>query len=97
MYKTKHLDEKGNKKAVYGLPELFREKIKKAKIVANPGCYATVCLLSTLPIQKLAKYIVFDCKSGYSGAGKSSIYVKDHNTIKENIVAYKLTSHRHKP
>ena len=97
VYKTKHLDEKGNKKAVYGLPELFREKIKKAKIVANPGCYATVCLLSTLPIQKLAKYIVFDCKSGYSGAGKSSIYVKDHNTIKENIVAYKLTSHRHKP
>ncbi len=97
VYKTKHLDEKGNKKAVYGLPEIQKEKIKKAKIIANPGCYATVCLLSTLPIQKLAKYIVFDCKSGYSGAGKESVYAKDNdNSIKENIVAYKLTAHRHK-
>ena len=96
VYGAKHLDEKNNKKAVYGLPELFKEKIRKAKIVANPGCYATVCLLTSLPIQKLARYIVFDCKSGWSGAGKDSIYAKDHNTIKENIVAYKLTTHRHK-
>ncbi len=96
VYGIKHEDEKNNKKAVYGLPEIFKEKIKKAKIVGNPGCYATVCLLTSLPIQKLAKYIVLDCKSGYSGAGKSSIFAKDHNSIKENIVAYKLTSHRHK-
>ena len=85
------------KKAVYGLPELFKEKIKKSKLVANPGCYATACLLSSLPVSKLAKYIVFDCKSGYSGAGKSSKFAKDHNTIKDNIVAYKLVNHRHKP
>ena len=85
------------KSAVYGLPELFKEKIKKSKLVANPGCYATACLLSSLPVSKLAKYIVFDCKSGYSGAGKSSIYAKDHDTIKDNIVAYKLVNHRHKP
>src|SRR3989338_6490126 len=96
VYNAKHLDEKNNKKAVYGLPELFKEKIKKAKIIANPGCYATACLLAALPIQKLARYIIFDCKSGYSGAGKESIYAKDHSAIKENIVAYKLTSHRHK-
>ena len=96
VYEVKHLDEKNNKKAVYGLPELFKEKIKKAKIVGNPGCYATVCTLTSYPIQKFAKYIVFDCKSGYSGAGKSSTYAKDHDTIKENIVAYKLTNHRHK-
>ncbi len=96
VYKVKHLDEKNNKKAVYGLPELFREKIKKAKIVANPGCYATVCLLTALPIQKLAKYIVFDCKSGWSGAGKESVYAKDNSIIKENIQAYKLSKHRHK-
>lgn len=96
VYKTKHPDEKNNKKAVYGLPELFKEKIKKAKVIANPGCYATVCILSAFPIQKLSKYIVFDCKSGYSGAGKNSIYAKDHNVINENIVAYTLTNHRHK-
>src|SRR3989344_7559949 len=85
-------------KAVYGLPELFKNKIKKAKLVANPGCYATVCALTALPIQKLAKYIVFDCKSGWSGAGKESVYAKDpKGTIKDNLVAYKLTAHRHKP
>ncbi len=96
VYKVKHSDEKGNKKAVYGLPELFSGKIKKAKIVGNPGCYATVCLLTGFPIGKLAKYIVFDCKSGWSGAGKESVYAKDHSVIEENIVAYKLTGHRHK-
>lgn len=96
VYNAKHLDGKNNKKAVYGLPELFKEKIKKAKIVANPGCYATVCLLSVLPIQKLAKYIIFDCKSGWSGSGKDSVYAKDPLIIKENIQAYKLTKHRHK-
>ncbi len=97
VYQVTHLDKEGNKKAVYGLPELFKEKIKKAKLVANPGCYATCCILAALPIQKLAKYIVFDCKSGWSGAGKESVYAKDPNIMKENLVAYKLTNHRHKP
>jgi N-acetyl-gamma-glutamyl-phosphate reductase len=97
VYDVKHLDESGNKKAVYGLPELFKEKISKAKIVANPGCYPTVCLLSAFPIQKLAKNIIFDCKTGWSGAGKKSKFAKDHSTIKENIIAYNLVSHRHKP
>lgn len=96
VYEAKHLDEKNNKKAVYGLPELFKDKIKKVKIVANPGCYATACILASYPIQKLAKYIVFDCKSGWSGAGKESIYAKDSSVIKDNIQAYKLTKHRHK-
>jgi N-acetyl-gamma-glutamyl-phosphate reductase len=96
VYGVEHLDKVNNKKVVYGLPEMFREKIKKAKLVANPGCYATVCLLSALPIQKLAKYIVFDCKSGWSGAGKASAYAKDPSIISENIQAYKLINHRHK-
>ena len=94
VYGVKHLDT--CRKSVYGLPELFKEKIKKSKLVANPGCYATVCLLSVLPIKDLAKYTVFDCKSGWSGAGKESKFAKDHDTIKENIVAYKLVNHRHK-
>ena len=94
VYGIEHTDNKT--KAVYGLPELFKEKIKKAKLIANPGCYATVCTLSAFPIQKLVKYVVFDCKSGYSGAGKESAYTKNPSIIKENLVAYKLVNHRHK-
>ncbi len=95
VHGIRHTDKKT--KSAYGLPELFKEKIKKAKVIGNPGCYATACILSALPVQKLAKYIVFDCKSGWSGAGKESAYAKNHNVIKENLVAYKLTGHRHKP
>ena len=99
VYKVTHLDKEGNKKAVYGLPELNekqKNKIKKAKLIANPGCYATSCILAALPIQKLAKYIVFDCKSGWSGAGKESVYAKNPDVIKDNLIAYNLTKHRHK-
>lgn len=95
VYGAKHTDKKTN--AVYGLPELFKEKIKKSNVVANPGCYATACTLSAYPVQKFAKYIVFDCKSGWSGAGKESAYAKNPSIIKENLVAYKLIDHRHKP
>jgi len=93
IYGIKHQD---NKKAVYGLPELFKEKIKKAKLVANPGCYVTSCILNALPIQKLAKYIIFDCKSGYSGAGKEPCYVNEPKNYQDNIIPYKISKHRHK-
>lgn len=93
-YKINHLDKKT--KAVYGLPELFRKEIAKAKVVANPGCYATACLLAGLPIQKLSKYIVFDCKSGYSGAGKKPTYVNEPKNYTDNIIAYNIANHRHK-
>ena len=83
-------------KAVYGLPELFRSKIKNAKVVANPGCYATSCILAALPIQKLAKYIIFDCKSGYSGAGTKPAYVNQPENYTDNVIPYNLTKHRHK-
>lgn len=112
VYETEHADKLLNSKnskglensenfqiktkAVYGLPELFKEKIKKSRVIANPGCYATGMVLSAYPIQKLAQYIVYDCKSGWSGAGKSSVYAKDSSVIKDNITAYKLTKHRHK-
>lgn len=95
VYETKHIDKKT--KATYGLPELFKKRIKGSKVIANPGCYATGMILSAFPIQKSTKYIVFDCKSGWSGAGKSSIYAEDREIIKDNIIAYKLTKHRHKP
>ncbi len=94
VYGFGHKDKE--RKAIYGLPELFREKIKKAKIVANPGCYATGMIASSYPVQKFAKYVIFDCKSGWSGAGKESAYAKDKTLTKDNIIAYNLTRHRHK-
>ena len=96
VYGVKHIDKKGLKKAAYGLPEINKNKIKKANLVANPGCYVTASLLASLPVQKYAKYIVFDCKSGWSGAGKKSAFAKNPKIIKDNLVAYKLTKHRHK-
>lgn len=97
IYKVENSIEKNE--AVYGLPELFREEIKTARIVANPGCYATACLLAALPLQQnqaLAKYVIFDCKSGWSGAGKESAYAKNPLLVKGNLIPYKLANHRHK-
>ncbi|MBW2980037.1 N-acetyl-gamma-glutamyl-phosphate reductase [Candidatus Woesearchaeota archaeon] len=96
VYGVKHIDKEGLKKAVYGLPEINKKSIKKANLIANPGCYVTASLLASLPIQKYAKYIVFDCKSGWSGAGKKSAFAKNPKIIEDNLVAYKLTKHRHK-
>jgi len=85
--------------AVYGLPELNREKIKNAKLLANPGCYATCSILSLTPLVKkgLAKKIIIDAKSGVSGAGRSlatdTLYCECNETIK----AYKIGTHRHTP
>ena len=93
VYKTKHTDAT---KAVYGLPELFKEEIKKANLVANPGCYATASILAALPIQEHADSIIFDCKSGYSGAGAKKTYVNDPKNYTNNIIPYKLINHRHK-
>lgn len=81
---------------IYGLPELFKDKIKTARTVANPGCYATASILATYPVQSIAERIIADCKSGWSGAGRESKYAKDPTIIKDNLVAYSLTKHRHK-
>ena len=93
VYEAKH---KKKISAIYGLPELFRNKIKSAKVVANPGCYAAACILAALPIQKYASYIIFDCKSGYSGAGAKPAYVNQPENYSNNIIPYNITSHRHK-
>jgi N-acetyl-gamma-glutamyl-phosphate reductase len=82
--------------AVYGLPELFADQIKDARIVANPGCFATAAILSAYPIQEHASHIIFDCKSGWSGAGRDSRYAKDPSVSRDNIIPYNLTKHRHK-
>ena len=94
IYRIKHTDKKT--KYVYGFPELFRDKIKKIDVIGNPGCYATASILAALPIQKYAKHIIFDCKSGYSGAGVKPAYNNEPKNYTDNIIAYKLSNHRHK-
>jgi N-acetyl-gamma-glutamyl-phosphate reductase len=89
-------DYRFSKEAVYGLPELFSKQIKTARIVANPGCYATAAILSAYPVQEHAGHIIFDCKSGWSGAGRDSEYARDATIAKDDLIPYHLTRHRHK-
>lgn len=86
-----------SERAVYGLPEMNREKIKNATLVSNPGCYATGCILGSLPLVKngLAEWIIYDCKSGYSGAGRFPSYLNDPKHFADNIIAYKISKHPH--
>ncbi len=81
---------------VYGLPELFKADIQNAHAVANPGCYATASILAAYPVKDEATHIVFDCQSGWSGAGRDSRYAKNPALLDDNIIAYSLTKHRHK-
>ncbi len=95
-----HEDRENLKRAVYGLPEFYREEIKKASLVANPGCYPTASLLALLPFADFLdeNYPVFiDAKSGVSGAGKKCSSKTHFVTVNENIFAYNPLSHRHEP
>lgn len=95
-----HEDKTNLKHAVYGLPELNREKIKRASLIANPGCYPTASLLALLPFTKHIKTstpIFIDAKSGVSGAGKKLSTSSHFVTINDNIFAYNPLIHRHAP
>jgi N-acetyl-gamma-glutamyl-phosphate reductase len=95
-----HEDKENLQHAVYGLPEINKEKIKKAKLVANPGCYPTASLLAIVPFLKYLKEdapIFIDAKSGVSGAGKNPTSTTHFVTINENIFAYNALKHRHEP
>ncbi len=89
------------KSAVYGLPELHREKIKKAKLTANPGCYPTSAILALAPLVKKGLVditsIIIDSKSGVSGAGRSPSLVYHYPEVNEGLMAYKIGTHRHTP
>lgn len=95
-YGLKHT---GKIDAVYGLPEIHRKEIKKAKLVANPGCFTTGAILSAFPLSKakLLKLCIFDSKSGVSGAGIKPTTSTHYPNIGDNINPYKITSHRHMP
>jgi N-acetyl-gamma-glutamyl-phosphate reductase len=97
---TPHASRLGE--AVYGLPELYAEKIRGAKLVANPGCYATNVILALRPLSQTgllsaSQSVVCDCKSGASGAGKELRRDLQFVELDENFRAYGLFSHRHTP
>lgn len=89
------------KTAAYGLPELHREKIRSASLVANPGCYPTGAILGLAPAVKNKVVdpgsIVIDSKSGVSGAGRSPSLAHHYPEVNEGFMAYKIGTHRHTP
>jgi len=99
-YGVKHPAPELLNKAVYGLPELHREQIAKADIVANPGCYPTSAILALAPAVKndlIDKDIIVDSKSGVSGAGRTLNLALHYAEVNENTSAYALDGHRHMP
>lgn len=87
--------------AVYGLCEINRDKVKTARLVANPGCYPTCSFLSIYPLAKAGlidmKSIIIDAKSGTSGAGRGAKVANLYCEVNESIKAYGVASHRHTP
>lgn len=97
---VEHMDAENLKHAVYGLPELNREAIRTAKLVANPGCYPTATILAALPFMPYrteGSPLIVDAKSGVSGAGKKLSDTSHYVTINENAFAYSPLAHRHGP
>ncbi len=95
-----HEDKQNLPKAVYGLPEYYKEEIKTTSLVANPGCYPTATLLGLLPFVDYIDEnvpVFVDAKSGVSGAGKKLSETTAFCTINENIFAYNPFKHRHMP
>ena len=87
--------------AVYGLPELYREQVKGARLVANPGCYPTSIALALAPLLKQglidATTLIIDSKSGTSGAGRSAKVGSLYCEVNEGFAAYGVANHRHTP
>lgn len=99
-YYCPHTDSANLEHVVYGLPELHREAIKSAKLVANPGCFPTSAILGLLPfMDKRVKNtpIIIDAKTGVSGAGKKLSAVTHFVNINDNLFAYNPLLHRHAP
>jgi N-acetyl-gamma-glutamyl-phosphate reductase len=101
FYQVKHTDKANLKKAVYGLPELFREQIKGNDLIANPGCFPTGALLAIAPLLKNGLIetdsIIVNAVTGSSGAGKNPSSKFHFPNMNENFFAYGIGSHRHTP
>lgn len=100
-YNGEFLDKELHKKAVYGLPELFRDDIKGKRVIANPGCYTTGAPLALAPAVKKGLVstdgIIIDSKSGVTGAGRKPSQGSHYPELNEGFHAYKAGSHRHTP
>jgi len=100
-YGHEHPDASRLGKTVYGLPELFRREIAGARLVANPGCYATSAILPLAPLVKSGLFetddIIVDSKSGVSGAGRSPKLMTHFPECNESMSAYNVGRHRHTP
>jgi len=97
-----HTDRENLKKAVYGLPELFREQIKGKDLIANPGCFPTAALLASAPVLKeglvdLSKGLIVNSVTGVSGGGKNPSPKFHFPNMNENLFAYGIGTHRHTP
>lgn len=100
-YKIEHKAPQYIDEAVYGLCEINRDKVKDARIVANPGCYTTCSILTCYPLVKEGlidpNTIIVDAKSGTSGAGRGAKTANLFCEVNENIKAYGVATHRHTP
>lgn len=100
-YGQKHVDPDRLGKVTYGLPELFREQIASAGLVANPGCYPTSAILPLAPLLKAGliepSTIIVDSKSGVSGAGRTPKLTTHYPECNESVSAYNVGRHRHTP
>ncbi len=99
---TRHQAPELLSEAVYGLPELYREQIKKARLIANPGCYPTSAILAVAPFLKAGlgradSPIICDAKSGVTGAGRGANLGTSFCEVSDSFKAYKINGHRHTP
>ncbi len=100
-YQVTHPDPDRLGEVPYGLPELFRDKIRNSQVVANPGCYPTSAILAMAPLVRHSvvdpNSIIFDSKSGVSGAGRNPKLMTHYPECNESIAAYAVGQHRHTP
>jgi len=99
-YAQAHLDAGRLGEAAYGIPELYRDRIRTARLVANPGCYPTAAALALAPLaSKLSKDVpvIIDAKSGTSGAGAEPTDFTHHSRVAGTVSPYKVGQHRHTP
>ncbi len=100
-YGIRHASPRFLPEAVYGLCEINREKIRSARLIANPGCYPTCSILSAYPAAKEGLIdmdtLIIDAKSGTSGAGRGAKVANLYCEVNENIKAYGVATHRHTP
>lgn len=101
VYQVKHVDRENLAEAAFGLPELFRDQIVGAKLVANPGCYPTAAALALAPLLRegivAADDIVVNAVSGVTGAGRKASLAFHFPEMSQNLFAYGIGAHRHQP